>query len=280
MVVDKVLKSRTPRPFVKWAGGKAALLPEILRRLPKRIDLYVEPFIGGGAVFLELARQKRIRRAIIGDRNPELVLTWRMVQTCPEEVIEASARWKGDEGTYYRVRDLDPATLSEVEQAARVIWLNRNCFNGLYRLNSKGRFNVPFGRYAKPQRVDYPNLRRCSEALQGVEIVEGDFETIMGRATGPRAAVYCDPPYWPLSETARFNYYDGTVFGPAEQHRLNDAFRALKTRRVYGLLSNSSTPETRALYHGLKVHTVEARRSINRDGSKRGPVDELLVELA
>ena len=267
----------SPRPFLKWAGGKGELLPEILRRLPNGpIDCYVEPFVGGGAVFFALVRAGRIRRAILGDRNVELVDTYRAVQTLPEAVLAQARSWAGTEETYYAVRSMAVETLTPAERAARVLYLNRNGFNGLYRLNGSGVFNVPFGRYANPPQIDGDNLLRASEALQGVELVNGDFETVL-EAASSGAVVYLDPPYWPMSETSKFNAYDGTTFGAADQTRLATVFRGLPTRGLTGLLSNSDVPATRALYAGLDLDAVLCTRRINSKGEGRGQVSELLV---
>lgn len=281
----RIMKTRTPRyamprPFLKWAGGKRSLMDDILARFPEGpIELFIEPFLGGGAVFLELARQGRIRKAILNDRNPELVHTWRMVQRDPEALIAATRQWNVDETTYYHVRDeLEPATLSDVDRAARVLWLNRTCFNGLYRKNRRGKFNVPFGRYKKVNVVDEDNLRAVSAALQSVTIHDFDFESVLLMA-GPGSLVYCDPPYWPVSKTSSFNNYDGLCFGVAEQTRLAESFAALEAQGAYGVLSNSWTEETLELYarFGLFIDQVHARRSINSRGDRRGKVPEVMV---
>ena len=267
-----------PHPFLKWAGGKRSLLKEILPRLPEEIEHYIEPFLGGGAVFFALFRERRFKRATLSDRNPALIHAWRMVQAEVEAVIESIGQWEPVEEVFYEVRALDPSELSAVDRAARLLWLNRTCFNGLYRINRKGQFNVPFGRYAKPRLVDRDNLRRCSEALQSTELIVGDFDQAMSLA-GPGDVVYCDPPYWPVSATSRFTAYDGHPFKEADQNRLDKAFRALSARGTVGLLSNSNVAETRALYAGLQSCVVRVRRSINRDGDRRGQVEELLVRV-
>lgn len=272
----------SPRPFLKWAGGKGALVDEILKRMPVEIPFYVEAFVGGGAVFFALAREGRIRRALLADRNHELVNTWISVRDEVEAVIDATRQWTVDKSTYYAVRGLDTKTLSPATRAARVIWLNRTCYNGLYRLNASGRFNVPFGRYASPPRIDEGNLRRCSAALQDVEILQGDFEETLERAS-EGAVIYLDPPYAPVSATASFNRYDGMAFDHTDQARLADQFANLPHRGIrHALLSNSDTPQTRRLYTrpGQRVHEVMVRRSINRDAAGRAHVMELLVELA
>ena len=267
----------SPRPFLKWAGGKRALLPQILGALPEgKFEFYVEPFLGGGAVFLESVRTGRIGRAVLCDRNLELVETWRAVKTAPETVFELFGQWAQDKETYYAVRALEPAELSPHARAARVIYLNRNGFNGLYRLNRSGGFNVPYGAYARPQRLDLDNLLAVSHALESVELVCEDFESVL-KAAPAGAVTYCDPPYWPASKTASFRDYDQRGFTGEDQKRLGACFRELGGRGIVGLLSNADVPETRALYAGLEIGTVQCRRSINRDGAKRGMVNELLV---
>ena len=170
-MASKNLHKTTPRPFLKWAGGKRSLMHEIMARIPAGpIDLFVEPFLGGGTLFLELARQGRIRKAILNDRNPQLVHAWRMVRDQPEALIKAVRQWEPTEETYYEVRAIDGTTMSDVDRAARVLWLNRTCYNGLYRINRKGQFNVPFGRYKRVNLIDEDNLRAVSAALSGGDV--------------------------------------------------------------------------------------------------------------
>ena len=273
------LHKKPVKPFLKWAGGKRSLLPEILARMPdEHFDLYLEPFLGGGALFLELYRQGRIKKAVLNDRNPELINTWKMVRDEPDRVIEVFGQWSPTESCYYEVRAIDESGLSAIERAARVIWLNRHCFNGLYRLNRSGRFNVPFGKYKRVPTIDHENLFAVSEALQCATLYQLDFSGVLAMA-GEGSFVYCDPPYWPVSTTASFTAYDGQTFTAMDQHRLATAFGELGRRGAIGLLSNSWTEETVELYqsHGLVVDQVFCRRSINRDASKRGPVPEVMV---
>lgn len=271
-------KGPVPGPFLKWAGGKRSLLPAIMEHLPSgRIKRYLEPFVGGGAVFFALARERRLGSALLADSNPELINTYVQVRDHVREVIEAIHQWEfNTREAYYAVRGLDIDTLSPVDRAARTLYLNRTCFNGLYRLNSKGRFNVPFGKVTPIDIVDEENLRGCSEVLADVEIVAQPFPETMVTA-GPGCVVYCDPPYWPVSKTASFTAYDQLPFGPEEQAALDRAFRALPSQGAFGLLSNSVTDETRALYEGLPKWEVMVRRSINRDAGGRGAVAEFLV---
>jgi DNA adenine methylase len=264
-------------PFLKWAGGKGQLLDVILPRLPAEITgTYVEPFIGGGAVFFELARQGRIRRAKLFDRNAELVDTYLAVRDEVEAVIEALGVHRNDEGYYYEVRAIDPSTLTRPARAARTIFLNRVGYNGLYRVNSSGRFNVPFGRYRNPRICDAPGLRHASHALALAEIVASDFEEACSVAVAGDV-VYLDPPYIPLSRTANFTSYAEGRFGEEEHKRLATTFARVVDRGAYALLSNSDTELSRALYQGFKQVSVEATRAINSKADRRGVVSELLV---
>ncbi len=268
-----------PYPFLKWVGGKRALLGELMARLPQQMETYYEPFLGGGALFFELARHGRFRRAVVSDRNAELCAIWEGVRTAPDDVCARFESFPQSREFYYEMRAKDWHGLEPVDVAARAIFLNRCGFNGLYRLNRHGGFNVPFGRFPHPQRISIENLRACALVLQHVEIRCCDFESVMNEIK-PGDCVYCDPPYWPLSATAHFCTYDGLHFGPKEHARLAAAFCSLSARGVAGLLSNSPTPEVLALYEGhegLAVDRVCVRRSINCDATKRGAVEEILV---
>ena len=267
----------TAAPFLKWAGGKRQLLARIEPLLPERIDTYFEPFLGGAAVFFRLTAARRFRRAVLADANHELVDCYKAIQRDVDGVIAELRRYKNDLALYYEVRERDPAGLSAAARAARLIFLNRCGYNGLYRVNSKGRFNVPFGRYKKPLICDEPRLRVASAALRKVKIFCGDFAKTL-QSVGPGDFVYLDPPYVPLSATASFTAYAARDFGARDQQRLADTLRALGGRKVPALLSNSDCATTRALYRDFeRVDSVPARRAINSVGHARGPVDELLV---
>jgi DNA adenine methylase len=271
-----------PAPFLKWAGGKRQLLPRILALAPARIDTYYEPFVGGGAVFFALAAEKRFTRALLGDANPELVNCYQMVRDDVEAVIAELRKLRNTPVAYYRVRAKDPARLSNAARAARVIYLNRCGYNGLYRVNSGGQFNVPFGRYARPTICDVSRLTAASRALQqNVEIVLGDFRQMLeGCQPGANDFVYLDPPYVPLSRTSSFTAYARRAFGQEDQQRLADALGALSRNSVPAVLSNSYCRTTLQLYAGLKHQKVPARRAINSVGRSRGPVTEILVRTA
>jgi DNA adenine methylase len=267
-----------PAPFLKWAGGKRQLLPRILQLVPARIDTYYEPFVGGGAVFFALAAQARFRRAVIGDANAELVICYTAIRDQVDAVIAKLRRYRNDHDAYYEERAKDPARMSPAARAARVIFLNRCGYNGLYRVNSKGLFNVPFGRYRRPLICDEGKLRAASRALRTVKIVAGDFAKLMAKP-GPDDFVYLDPPYVPVSATSSFTAYAGRDFGMTAQERLAEALRALSVRGVLALLSNSDCAATRKLYQGLDIERIRARRAINSVARRRGPVDEILVKV-
>jgi DNA adenine methylase len=254
-------------------GGKRALLPEILPRLPAKIETYYEPFLGGGAVFFALAAEKRFESAVLSDTNEELIETYRTVRDDVGNLIRRlkTHAAKHSEEYFYKMRAKRGA-----EVAARMIYLNRTCFNGLYRVNRKGEFNVPFGKYANPTICDAENLRAVFEALDGNDLRNQDFERcVLVAEKGD--AVYMDPPYSPASETANFTAYTAGGFGPAEQERLRDVARKLIDRGVHVLLSNSDTPFVRKLYKGFKIEEVQAPRRVNSKGDKRGNVGELLI---
>lgn len=274
------------RPFVKWAGGKGQLLPELSRRLPRHFRRYHEPFVGGGALFFHLYNSGRLPDgAVLSDYNPELALCYQVVRDEVESLIAAlkqHERFRLDRDYFMDIRGWDRrpdfAQRNLVERAARTIFLNRTCYNGLYRLNNKGQFNAPFGYYKNPLICDPDNMRAASAALQHVELTTGDFGEVATRAE-PGDLVYFDPPYVPVSATASFTHYTGQTFGPDDQRRLAKLFDALMERGVYVMLSNSYTPLSRELYaaHAVSTSIVYASRKINCDGRKRGNVEELIV---
>lgn len=271
------VRLRPARPVLKWAGGKTQLLGEILRRLPETIDTYFEPFVGGGAVFFALAAEGRFRHAVLSDLNRDLSDLYIALRDDVDGVVSELRLLEGKtrEEDYYGIRKLTrPKKRAQV--AARIIYLNKTGYNGLYRVNRSGQFNVPFGRYKKPKICDEPNLRAASRALKGVSIECEDFEEVCRRARS-KDAVYFDPPYLPLSPTANFTDYHHQPFLHEEHRRLAEVVRLLRRRSVFALLSNSDTEETRRLYDGLIVERVVANRMINSKADQRGPVGELLV---
>ena len=267
------------RPFLKWAGGKRQLLPELLKYVPKQQKAtYYEPFIGGGALLLSL----QWRKAVISDLNTELINCYQVVKDSVECLIDELAKHHNDEEYYYEVRDWDRSPYhierSPVERAARIIFLNKTCFNGLFRVNSQGQFNVPFGRYAEPNIVDKGVLRAVSYYFNAndVQMLNTDFACAVEDAKR-NDFIYFDPPYDTVSDPASFTGYDLKGFGKDEQKRLKETFDDLSRRGCKVLLSNSYTPFVVNLYQGYKHVKVEASRAINSNGQKRGKVDEILV---
>lgn len=266
------------KPFLKWVGGKTQLLPEIQAHLPPApVRRYIEPFLGGGAVFFGLSALLNPESIWLSDMNAELICTYRAIRRAPERVraLVAEHATRHGEEYYYQIRGLDPKDMTHLEVAARFIYLNKGCFNGVYRVNSKGQFNVPWNRKTT---MPTPDITEASEAMSDrASIWRGDFSDAMSRAETADDFVYLDPPYVPLSPTASFTNYTAGGFGLAEQQRLADAYRAASRRGAKLMLSNSDTPLVRDLYDGFKIVPVEARRSVNSKGAKRGPVGEVLV---
>ena len=260
------------RPFLKWAGGKTQLLAHLLARFPREYGRYHEPFLGGGAVFFALQPQ----RAVLSDVNSDLIATYRALQSKALYVMRALRRLPVSEEDYYQVRARDGSRMSAIQCAARVIYLNRTCYNGLYRVNQRGHFNVPFGRYTNPTICNRNNLEAVSAALKGVQI-RHQSALHMGRQVRRGDLVYFDPPYHPVSSTASFAAYTRAGFGPAEQIRLAALFRRLAARGVHVVLSNSDTPFIRQLYQGCRIERVLARRSINSCATGRGRIGEVII---
>jgi DNA adenine methylase len=267
-------RKELPRPVLKWAGGKSLLTERILQLLPAQIETYYEPFFGGGAVFFALARERRFKRAVLSDVNPELVNVYQSLRDDADSVIKRLRRMKFSEEDYYQVREQKPRL--SVSQAARTIYLNKTGYNGLYRVNRSGEFNVPFGRHANPNFCDEPNLRAAAAVLANVELVVEDFEQCCKRAK-PGDAVYLDPPYLPLSPTAYFTAYDRHPFGLPEHERLAGVFDDLTRRAVAAVLSNSCTSDSKRLYRAHLIEFPMVARNINRDSKKRGKIKEILV---
>lgn len=268
--------TRLVRPVLKWAGGKSRSLPDILAALPDEIDTYYEPFIGGAAVFFALAGEKRFKKAVLGDRNRALIEMYKGLKKDPEGIIKVLGTYVHNQDEYYRIRSLDPKTLDPSERAARMIFLNKTGYNGLYRVNSRGEFNVPFGRYKKPNFCDEEGLRAASRALSRVTLVVGDFDKVSKDAKAGDA-VYFDPPYDPVSKTANFTAYHHEEFGKEDHARLKDAFARLAARDVAVVLSNSDTKFTNDLFADWKPKKINVTRPINSKATHRGTVRELLV---
>ncbi|MFN8388713.1 MAG: DNA adenine methylase [Bdellovibrionota bacterium] len=267
---------RTARPFLKWAGGKTALLPELLKRVPKDFNAYFEPFLGGGALFFALAPEK----AFLSDANSDVINVFRAVRDKLPDLIANLAKHSHSKRYYYKLRNLDRGSdfwvLSDVERASRLIYLNKTCFNGLYRVNSRGEFNVPFGAYQNPKFLDRENLESCNRVLQNADLSVGSFEATAANAKRGDF-VYFDPPYAPLSETANFTSYTKDGFADSDQVTLAELCRTLDKRGVKFMLSNSATDRMNELYKDFLIETVQSPRAINSRADRRGKIAEIIV---
>ncbi|WP_080805519.1 DNA adenine methylase [Halomicronema hongdechloris] len=274
-MVAAAISELNPRPFLKWAGGKGRLIEQYQPYFPSHIDTYYEPFLGGGAIFFHLSA--RIKRAVLADINPELVNVYRCVRDqvdCLIEHLQDHQRCHSH-AHYYAVRQQH--YLPPLQRAARLIYLNKTCYNGLYRENSQGHFNVPMGRYKTPAICNPGGLRAASVALQVARIEVWPFEHILSLAGDEGDFVYFDPPYHPISVTSNFTAYNRYAFTAADQRRLQQTFARLAWRGVRSMLSNSDCPFIRELYRGFPTHTIQSSRSINSNARRRGKITELLV---
>lgn len=274
-----------PTPFVKWAGGKTRLLPQYVPYFPTTFERYIEPFVGGGAVFFHLHRQGWLADKLVFliDQVEELINVYRVIQGRVEDligVLQKHVPYGRDQDHFYQVRAWDRsgdyAQRSAVGRAARFLYLNRTCYNGLYRVNRRGEFNVPFGRYPNPTICDADSLRAASHALGGVSLEVDDFTRCLELAQSGDF-VYLDPPYHPLSDTSNFTSYTTSSFASEDQRRLASLFRELDRRGCQVMLSNSHSEFVRDLYRGYDQVVVEAARVISSKGDGRGAIPELLI---
>lgn len=271
-----------PKPFVKWVGGKRQLLKQF-RELglypPEAFNpmtsTYYEPFVGGGAVFFDLLP----KNAKLSDLNSELVITYNVIKNSVDELIESLQKHIYNKEYYLKVRAEKVEDLSEIEVASRFIFLNHTGFNGLYRVNKSGQFNVPFGRYSNPIICDEDNLRRVSDALRDTIITHQDYKNVLKTARGGDF-IYFDPPYYPISTTSSFTSYTAEGFLEKEQAELRDTFVKLHEKGCFVMLSNSDTPFINKLYSGLNgitINKITAGRAINSKGTGRGKITEVLI---
>ncbi|MEB3181385.1 MAG: DNA adenine methylase [Nostocaceae cyanobacterium] len=296
-----------PKPFLKWAGGKSQLIKQINNYFPKElfdgsIKKYIEPFIGGGAVFLHLAYKYQIQELFISDINLELIIAYKTIKHNVNELIAHLANIENQylslneierKKYFYQIRNqfnyhkqdinLHNYSIDWVELTAQIIFLNKTCFNGLFRVNSQGDFNVPIGKYKKPTICNPENLKAVAEILQRTQIEQGDFSECE-KFVDNNTLVYLDPPYRPISNTANFNSYSQQSFNDSEQLRLRDFFQKLDKKGAFVLLSNSD-PKNENLndnffekaYAAYRIERVKAKRSINSNASNRKAIDELLI---
>ena len=273
-------KSKLVTPFVKWVGGKRQIMPSIVSLLPKNFKnlTYVEPFVGGGAVLFHLQPSK----AVINDFNFELINVYEVIKNNLNELVNDLIKHKNEVDYFYQIRGLDRtkgySKFSKVQRASRIIYLNKTCYNGLYRVNNAGEFNAPFGRYKNPNIVNEPTLKAVSKYLNNndIQILNSDYSDVLNKVH-KNSFIYLDPPYHPISESSNFTGYIQGGWEESDQIRLREACDDLSNRGIKFLLSNSSAPLIKEQYKAYNIKTIKANRAINSDGSSRGEIDELLI---
>lgn len=279
-VLYRMAENKLVVPFLKWAGGKRQLMPEIRKMLPNGVTNhpYYEPFIGGGALFFELLP----KRAVINDYNEELINVYTVIRDNPSALIEDLKRHKNTAEYFYKIRAIDRqpifSNLTRIERASRIIYLNKTCYNGLYRVNNAGEFNSPFGRYKSPNIVNEPVIKAVSKYLNSsqIQISSCDYALIL-KDIPTDSFVYLDPPYHPISESSSFTGYAQGGWDEGDQLRLRDVCNRLRDNGIKFLLSNSASDFIREIYSDYNIHIVQAKRSVNSNSSRRGQVDEFLI---
>ncbi len=266
------------KPILKWAGGKRQLLPSLLKNIPEKFNTYYEPFIGGAALLISLYSLNKINESIISDTNTDLYNLYRIVKENPQQLINElnNLEFKNNKDDYYNARELFNSITGSVKRSALLIYLNRHGYNGLYRVNSNNKFNVPFGKYNNPGMPSPGNIMALSELFQSCIIMNSDFELTVNNAK-KGDFVYFDPPYMPLSKTSYFTGYTHSGFDEKDQERLAKIFHELSDKGVYVMESNSSTYFIKDLYKDFNLLEVDARRNINSVGTKRNSIKELII---
>ncbi len=283
VIIDSLIKNKA-KPFVKWVGGKRQLLKQfkdLCLYPPTGFDVlkntYYEPFVGGGAVFFDLLPKK----AVLSDMNKELVITYNVIKNNVEDLIKSLKKHKHNKEYFLKIRAQKIEKLSDLQTASRFIYLNRTCFNGMYRVNRSGEFNVPFGDNKNPLICDEENLRKVSNILKNVSVVHEDYKNVLNKAK-KGDFIYFDPPYYPINKTSSFTSYTADAFLEKEQIELRDTFMELNKRGCFVMLSNSDTSFINKIYSEIKdkkvkINKVQAGRSINSKGSGRGKITEVLI---
>jgi DNA adenine methylase len=276
MKKELTIKASVPS-LIKWAGGKKQLLEQFKSFFPKKIERYFEPFVGGGAVAFFVLKYYHPKETFLSDINEELINLYNVTKNKTDELIELLKELKNkhSEEFFFKIREEDPKLLSEVKRAGRFIYLNKTCFNGLYRVNSKGGFNVPFGKHANPSVLMEEDLREIAQLLKSAEINHAGFEEVLKYAK-KGDFIYFDPPYDPIIKTS-FTTYTKDKFLEEEQRKLAEVFNELHKRGCLVMLSNSETDLIKELYKDHHINLVQARRMINADGAKRGKINEIVV---
>lgn len=275
MLADPV-KPENIRPVLKWAGGKRQLIPELLKHVPDNYGQYLEPFLGGGALYFHL----QPKQAVISDANSEIINLYRVIANNTDALVKALQTFKNDEDFFYAQRAIDPISLTSVEAAARTVYLNRTCFNGLYRVNKKGLFNVPFGKYVSPTICDEQALRQASTLLASSTIKDGDYKAVLATHANPGDFIFLDPPYVPVSQHSDFKRYTKEQFGEEEHIELAELVKQLHENGCHLLITNSDNELVLDLYQQFSIDIVASKRNINSKGNKRTGKDVIISALA
>lgn len=279
--IAKISKSSNPfftrnfsaSPFLKWVGGKSQLLSELTKYVPLKFNSYIEPFVGGGALFFHLSPEV----AIINDSNEELINAYRVVRDDVEELIEILSTYDYDEDFYYELRANSPLKLSKIERAARLLYLNKTCFNGLYRVNKKNEFNVPFGSYSNPTICNSEKLLAANKVLQNTIIECGDYKSTLNKYAKRGDLIYIDPPYHPVGEYSDFKRYTKEFFYEQDQIELRDLILKLKKKGCFVIASNSYCDFILDLYKDFDIKVVSAKRYINKIAERRNNINEVII---
>lgn len=272
-MMRQIMRKNRVKPILKWAGGKTQLLDKLLEEVPQSFGNYIEPFFGGGALFFAI----QPKQAIISDNNPELINLYREIAANPSKVIEALQEYKNEKELFYEVRAQKWENMQPYEAAARTIFLNRTCFNGLYRVNKKGGFNVPYGNYKNPLICNQENIYKASEALKEAKIICGDYRTILRKYAQTGDFVYLDPPYVPVSKNSDFKRYTKEQFSIGDHRDLVDIVDYLNGIGCKVLITNSDTPIVRELYKHFNVKSIETKRHISCKGDSRRGKDLIVT---
>ena len=266
------------KPILKWSGGKRQFLPILLKNIPHKFNTYFEPFIGGAALLISLYSLNKIGDFVISDTNKDLYNLYQTIKEDPQQLIDElnNINFKNNKEDYYNARELFNSSSDPIERSALIIYLNRHGYNGLYRVNSNNKFNVPFGKYNNPGMPSPGNIMALSELFQSCIIMNSDFELTVNNAK-KGDFVYFDPPYMPLSKTSYFTGYTHSGFDEKDQERLAKIFHELSDKGVYVMESNSSTYFIKDLYKDFNLLEVDARRNINSVGTKRNSIKELII---
>lgn len=269
----KINELSNVKPVLKWAGGKTQMLNDIIPRMPKQYGKYIEPFIGGGALFFNIGPNE----SVISDSNPELINLYSQLANHCNEIIDMLSFYKNDEEFYYQVRAKDWLDCEPIEAAARTIYLNRTCYNGLYRLNKKGFFNTPYGKYKNPNICNPEKLQMASQALKDTQIICGDYLEVLGKFAEAGDFIFLDPPYVPISDFSDFKRYTKEQFYEQDQRNLANEVKRLVDKGCYVMLTNSNHPLVHELYAPYNIEIIQTKRNINRNGNKRTGEDVIVT---